>query len=407
MNPSPSSQGRRPARSPTFPSLDRKDRWIELRTRNPALTDVEINAMSDEEVSAALASPRPHEPSSVLEEKEEVQDPPVTMRRRGKPTSVSDQEEGPTNPSHRRSVRYNEDDRLGHRHGSTSGSERARRAPIPTIESQTKPPTKFKGEEMSFIKVDVFLKKMERYLRAGHGLDLDAEDISDYILDALDDYAYRWFDNIRKPYPYLFSHFDRDFRARYVPLDYEDQLFDEYEAVKQGDRLFSDYLTELRDYEAMLGDVGTRDKYRALKRGLGEYLANAMLIFEGVSYEEFVTAAVRIDPVCRREREEKAEEETGTDSESTPSVTDNGADSDDGDDGDDGGNSDNSDEYDDSTSQSPVEPIEISRPQADRLGLCRYCKEPGHMRRDCPKLESSRRPPIANTISLSLSEFGV
>jgi hypothetical protein len=52
---------------------------------------------------------------------------------------------------------------------------RARRAPVPTIESQTKTPTKFKGEEMSFIKVDVFLK-MERYLRAGHGLDLGAED---------------------------------------------------------------------------------------------------------------------------------------------------------------------------------------------------------------------------------------
>jgi hypothetical protein len=83
----------------------------------------------------------------------------------------------------------------------TTDSMRARRAPVPTIESQTKPPTKFKGEEMSFIKVDVFLKKMERYLRAGHGLDLSIDDIGDYIFDALDDYAYRWFHTLPKPSP--------------------------------------------------------------------------------------------------------------------------------------------------------------------------------------------------------------
>jgi len=186
------------------------------------------------------------------------------------------------------------------------------------IQSQTKPPTKFKGEEMSFLKVDMFLKKMERYLRAGHGLDLSMEDISDYIFDSLDDYAYRWFDNIRKPYPYLFSQFDRDLCQRYIPINYKDQLADEYEAVKQGDRVFGDYLTELGDYEAMLGDVSTRNKYRALKRGLNEDLAKAMLVFEGVSYEKFVSAATRIDRACRgtsemekeEEEEEKEEDET-------------------------------------------------------------------------------------------------
>jgi hypothetical protein len=61
----------------------------------------------------------------------------------------------------------------------TTDSMRARRTPIPTIESQSKPPTKFKGEDSTFIKVDVFLKKMERRrLRNGHGLDLATEDIA-------------------------------------------------------------------------------------------------------------------------------------------------------------------------------------------------------------------------------------
>ena len=133
---------------------------------------------------------------------------------------------------------------------------RARRAPVATIESQTKPPSKFRGEEMSFVKVDGFLKKMQRYLKTGHGLDLNTEDVSDYILDSLDGYVHCWFETLQKPYPYLFRTFDRDLCARHVPLAYKDQLYDEYESISQGDgRLFSDYLTELRDYEAMLNVI--------------------------------------------------------------------------------------------------------------------------------------------------------
>src|SRR5271170_6847715 len=92
--------------------------------------------------------------------------------------------------------------------------------------------------------------------------------LTGYMFDSLDDYAHRWFETVRKPYPYLFSHFNRDLRARYIPVNYKDQLNDEYESVQQGDeRLFTDYLTELRDYEAMLGDTSVREKYRILKRG--------------------------------------------------------------------------------------------------------------------------------------------
>jgi hypothetical protein len=38
----------------------------------------------------------------------------------------------------------------------------ARRTPVPTTESRTKPPMMFKGEEKSFVKVDVFLKRLKR-----------------------------------------------------------------------------------------------------------------------------------------------------------------------------------------------------------------------------------------------------
>jgi hypothetical protein len=86
---------------------------------------------------------------------------------------------------------------------------------------------------------------------------------------------------LRKPYPYLFRHFDKDFRALYVPWDYKDQLYDEYESIVQGDdRSFNDYLTELSHYEAMLNDVSVRDKFRILKKGINDDLKIAMIIFE-------------------------------------------------------------------------------------------------------------------------------
>ena len=425
---------RRTARSPQFGSLDRKDLWIE-RTRDATLTDVakhgievEIGAMTDEEVTAALASIR-QETSSVLEEeKGEVQDSPFSMPTGvPRPVTVMDIDSDDEDPTDRYSMPfirkpdpdipvhpYVSQQRPPVRFGdsvprdsvprdvreSTTSSVRARRAPVPTIESQTKPPSKFKGEEMSFVKVDVFLKKMERYLRTGHGLDLDVEDISDYVLDSLDEYAYRWFETLRKPYPYLFRQFDGDLRARYVPLDYKDQLYDEYEAIVQGDdRSFSDYLTELQDYEAMLDDVSLRDKYRILKKGLNDDLKAAMIIFEGAKYKDFVEVATRVDPALmkkRRERQRKkstAPTSTSTvnkDSKQSPSQS-----------------SSQSRRYKPSKSSSPskkpavkeLKP-EVTRQEADRLGLCRHCKEPGHIRRNCPKLQTARQQPASNAISI-------
>ena len=444
------SGSRRTARSPQFGSLDRKDLWVE-RTRDATLTDVakygievEIGAMTDEEVTAALASIRHEEASSVLEdEKEEVQDPPLSMPGVPKHVTVTDDDNNDEDPTDRYSmpftrvtdtevpihpyvsqqrppVRFDQPVHPLPRNSvprdsvprdlreSTTDSVRARRAPIPTIESQTKPPAKFKGEEMSFVKVDVFLKKMERYLRTGHGLDLSLEDISDYVLDSLDAYAYRWFETLRKPYPYLFRQFDNDLRARYVPLDYKDQLYDEYEAVVQGDdRSFNDYLTELRDYEAMLNDVSIRDKFRILKKGINDDLRTAMIIFEGMEYDDFVQVAVRVDPALMKKRKEKQRKKS-TASVSTSTVSkDSGQ----------------------STSQSSPQsrrfrpsklnsrhsppsrkPVvkdlrpEITRQEADRLGLCRHCKESGHMRRNCPKLQTSRQLPASNAISIRSSD---
>jgi hypothetical protein len=192
--------------------------------------EVEIGAMTDEEVTAALASIRYEETSRVLEdEKEDVQDSPLStpavVLKHVTVTDDDNDDEDPTNrysmpftrvkdpeaPIHayvsqqRPHVRFDQpahplsrdsvprDSVARNLRESTTDSVGARRAPIPTIESQTKPPEKFKGEEMSFIKVDVFLKKMERYLRTGHGRDLSLEDISDYVRDSLDEYVYCWF----------------------------------------------------------------------------------------------------------------------------------------------------------------------------------------------------------------------
>jgi hypothetical protein len=223
------SQSRsRTGRSPTFPSFDRKDLYIE-RTMDPALRDFdkaiiegEINAMTDEEVTAALASFHEEENS-----KEEVQDPPperaaptTAAARSHNPVTVEDvpaSDESDNDPTDRysrpipqfkpmapapfpqyttdipppqfgqdilgprssdprlpiepytsRRVRYEpaplrpstpRDEPMPHNplprnsiprdsmppefREPTTESMRARRAPIPTTESQTKPPAKF------------------------------------------------------------------------------------------------------------------------------------------------------------------------------------------------------------------------------------------------------------------------
>jgi Retrotransposon gag protein/Retroviral aspartyl protease/Zinc knuckle len=475
------------ARSPVFATLDRKLLWIQ-RTRDESLTDFdkaalvgEIIAMTDEAVSAALASfrlkeedvedspspppapappapgPRPvtvedvgsNDPSdrNVSDDDEDPTDryntiplppspPPAPRRQPPRETPKDDIPVHPYVPQRR--ARYEEPDPSREFRRTepifaprtsftphpgefmremTTESMRARRAPVPTIESQTKPPNKFKGEEMSFIKVDVFLKKMERYLRAGHGLDLSVDDIGDYIFDALDDYAYRWFHTLHKPSPYLFAQFDKDLRKRYVPINYKDQLADEYDAVRQGnDRLFTDYLTELHDYEDMLGDVTLRDKYRVLKRGINDDLRKSMVVFEGVPYDDFVDHATRIDPALFKKRQEKEPKEKksasssstvshgnkATTSQSTSSSTDNRR---------------RFRPTSASKRSSPArKPVikelrpEISRAECDKRGLCRHCKKPGHIRRDCSELQKAQQAqqPLANavTIALAYDTFG-
>src|SRR5437667_10635520 len=86
------SRTKRTVRSPTFPSFDRKDLWVE-RTRDLALNDIdraviegEINAMTDEEVTAALAS---------FAEEEDVQDPPgKPSAKRPKTVTITDDNSG-------------------------------------------------------------------------------------------------------------------------------------------------------------------------------------------------------------------------------------------------------------------------------------------------------------------------
>ena len=435
-----------PKRSPVFPSLDRKLLWIE-RTRLESLTDFdkatiegEILAMTDEAVTAALDSsrlteedvkdstpppPPPERPASAppamrakpitvmdVDDNDEsdhhVLDRDPTDRYRSIPAPIHPAKDIPFHPYvPERRVRYaNPTDEFratapvsGFVREMTTESMRARRAPIPTIESQTKPPAKFKGEEMSFIKVDVFLKKMERYLRAGHGLDLSTDDIGDYIYDSLDDYAYRWFHTLRKLFPYLFEQFDKDLHRRYVPINYKDQLADEYEAVKQGDnRLFTDYLTELRDYEDMLGDVTPRDKYRVLKKGINDDLRKNMVVFEGIPYDEFVDHATHIDPALMKKRQEREAKEkksnSATVSQGNKASTSRHAPPDS-----------NRRRFRPTSSSKPArKPAvkelrpEITRAECDRRGLCRHCKEAGHLRRDCPELR--RVQPSAHALDL-------
>ena len=69
--------------------------------------------------------------------------------------------------------------------------------------------------------------------------------------------------------------------------------------------MFSDYLTEVCDYEAMLNDISNHDKYRILKKGLKDNLKAAIVIFEGSKYNNFVEVAIRVDLALMKKRKEK------------------------------------------------------------------------------------------------------
>jgi hypothetical protein len=168
--------------------------------------------------------------------------------------------------------------------------------------------------------------------------------------------------------------------------------------------LFTDYLTELRDYEDMLGDVAPRDKYRVLKRGINEDLKKNMVVFEGVPYDDFVDHATRIDPALFRKRQEIGKDKkssstvshttskAGTLSQSAPSSNDNRR-----------RFRPTSVSKRSSPARKPVIKelrLEISRAECDKRGLCRFCKKPGHVRRDCTELQKvlQAQQPSANAI---------
>jgi Reverse transcriptase (RNA-dependent DNA polymerase)/Retroviral aspartyl protease/Zinc knuckle len=167
--------------------------------------------------------------------------------------------------------------------------------------------------------------------------------------------------------------------------------------------LFEDYWTELKDYESMLGDVSEREKYTTMREGLNDDLKKQMLVFTGVPMKEFAAHAARIDPQlmkARRERKAKdSKKSTASDSASTVSKVNKS------------GTSQSATQlsignrrFRSSKRSSPArKPVvkelrpEITRQEADRRGLCRHCKESGHLRRDCPKLQQAQQP-SANAI---------
>jgi hypothetical protein len=229
---------------------------------------------------------------------------------------------------------------------------------------------------MSYVAVDVFLQKLQRYLRVGLGL-TDVDDLSDVLLDHLDGYAYRWFQSKKnKKTPYMFSDFSKDLKQRYVPVDYVSKLIDEYEKVRQGSRTFDDYHTELLDYENMLDDeLTTTMKFKTLKKGLRMDLHRAMIVHERLGIDEYVATASAIDHSMQEERTKDSGKEpaksnartrnafssTSKSATSTTSTTPKGP-----------------------RKQTPELKPEISYEEVRKNGLCRHCKEKATCERIVP-----------------------
>jgi hypothetical protein len=186
---------------------------------------------------------------------------------------------------------------------------------------------------------------------------------------------------------------------------------DDYEKARQINRSFDDYLIELLDFETMLGEsVTPTNKMRTLKRGLHSELIKAILVHEGMEYDDFVSKASRIDQALPKSKKEKdSKEEKDRDSRG-------GRDGRDGKDGKDTRNTrtgnrprrfDRNQRSSTSTSSSTTKPNiaelkpEIGYDEVREFGLFCHCKEKGHMRKDCPKLKKTG--PQVNSVTININ----
>ena len=62
------------------------------------------------------------------------------------------------------------------------------------------------------------------------------KDISEYVLEFLDGFAFEWFDTLDKgEEPFLWKDFESAFREKFIPKEYIQMTISKYMIIKQGE----------------------------------------------------------------------------------------------------------------------------------------------------------------------------
>jgi RNase H-like domain found in reverse transcriptase/Integrase zinc binding domain/Retrotransposon gag protein/Retroviral aspartyl protease/Reverse transcriptase (RNA-dependent DNA polymerase)/Chromo (CHRromatin Organisation MOdifier) domain/Zinc knuckle len=247
------------------------------------------------------------------------------------------------------------------------------------------PPAKYSGEKDSdrtYESVNQFLSQLSRYLRLSTNVDMK-KDIAEYVLAFLDGFAFHWFDNLEKGKgAYKWEAFDRDIRAKFIPIEYSQMMLERYMKIRQGGRSLAEYLLERERLETSLGRLlNTQLKEMSFRRGLNEYMRDRMVSYRGMPFEEYKRKAEMVDQDARERKVGHYKPDTSSSKSNKPSdkPSANAKTS-----------SSDSKKSDSKSANTTVEGKpgkkrdKPSHEDARKQGLCFYCGKKGHLSKECP-----------------------
>ena len=398
---------------------------VEAKKKRKGKQPAQSPPESDPEISEKPANEgegKPSDDSNDRQDEEEIESDP------GNEESTSEKKKKKKKPKRSKSAADSDpsdpedssDDDEDDRNRTSRGDKAKIRGRTPRIEVgttskkkvfKTEPPKKYTGEkdkERTYDAVQLYLSQLSRYLRISTEIDMKA-DISEYVAAFLDGFAYKWFNNLKKPdkAPYLWEDFEAAMRKKFIPLAHIEQAITKYLAIEQTDgKSVSEYIVEREDMETTLGDAITdRIIKSSFRKGLHRWLREKMSPFSDLSHEEYVRKVEVLDQDAREQKVgpyapkkgDSKDSKSSTSSKSYKRGNQSGSAGDKG-----SGNAGSS------KSEKDTGKKQMSKKEMRQKGICYNCYEKGHIASDCPhprrdgKTETTKQgaSPEANSIRI-------